>query len=528
MTGLLLLWTMAFCAAVAGIWLTVRGSWTYSLATLAVGVLALLIRFSYSDEVFYGLEYEDAYVYTVASLSGTQKHFAFDHGIEVCIVGSLASCQQTVTFTGHLAGFVSLLRGIETLVGFNVALPPNVGAFASALTATLLVWVGAAIYGSIWVGVVAGLIFASIPAVALYGGSGCSESVSALPLGVAFGAIAMARNSVNLRQWWAWQTVLLVAVLLAVSTRRENAALLVLLPLSVFCLPIANRPNLHQGWLAVAWVLVAIAIAVMIWPSVPSEVREFGQVSFGLSRLFETAPTVLRALFTVRWFGLTMIGALIGTFSGFLFAHNDGKNVPVHLALVAVGILMVGLYSAHIRSAYQLAGKSQEPFDFLRYLSNLGVCIALLAAPTIVQVWRLRGPWTPGVLAVSSLYLGWCTATALLLRQELTSVETEVRRDPARSAIEMQRQIGNHIPIVTIEPMLVQIYGDPTTQVVFLPSLTPGLVEEAAGQLLYVQYERYESSVDKRRYSEGFAALPLDGRELRRGNGWRLIAFGLP
>jgi hypothetical protein len=89
------------------------------------------------------------------------------------------------------------------------------------------------------------------------------------------------------------------------------------------------------------------------------------------------------------------------------------------------------------------------------------------------------------------------------------------------------RRGADRYPIVTLEPLVVQLHGNPSTKIISLPFLTPGLVRASGNGLLYLSQEHYENDVNRRRYAGGLSALPTTNIvEVSRGLGWAVIAMG--
>src|SRR5579864_7189306 len=80
----------------------------YSLYLLVAILVTLVWRFPKGSVLFLGMEYEDAYVYTVTARQilegnhigvGTKNYLT-----TVCDVGSLQTCQSATTYSGHYIG----------------------------------------------------------------------------------------------------------------------------------------------------------------------------------------------------------------------------------------------------------------------------------------------------------------------------------------------------------------------------------------------------------------------------------------
>lgn len=126
------------------------------------------------------------------------------------------------------------------------------------------------------------------------------------------------------------------------------------------------------------------------------------------------------------------------------------------------------------------------------------------------------------------MYIAVSASFAWTLRNDLSRDEIETRTTPALAAIDVAAELGLRYPLVTLEPMVVQIYGPPTTQVIAMPFLTSDRVQALGGRVLYLRQDHYQSDVDRRRYAEAFAALPSEQRILREGSGWSVLLLSTP
>ncbi len=88
------------------------------LALVLVSTIAF--RFPLETPFFHGLEYEDAYVYTVVGRQLSDSYRitpgSNPYLTTVCAVGSLEDCESTETFSGHYIGYpvtIALLAGVS-------------------------------------------------------------------------------------------------------------------------------------------------------------------------------------------------------------------------------------------------------------------------------------------------------------------------------------------------------------------------------------------------------------------------------
>lgn len=233
LVALCVLWAVVLCSAIAGAVVVTRCDLKTTASLILIISLALLLRIG-ADGPFYGLEYEDAYVYAAASKHLTAAGSGLEFGgLTVCAAGTATACSESEFYPGHLPGFPALLSAVELITGRGPWVPPLVGAMASSIAAIAVWWAAFGIYQSASAAAIAMALFAVTPVFALFGGSATSESVSALPIAVSVAATAMVRRSTAVKEWWIWHGLTLAAVILAVAIRRENVVLIGLLPAAI-------------------------------------------------------------------------------------------------------------------------------------------------------------------------------------------------------------------------------------------------------------------------------------------------------
>ena len=497
----------------------VTGRWRI---LVVIGLLALGTRIYPTG--FYGLEYEDAYVYAAAAKFADVapvEALASSLTVTVCAVGSLEACDESEGYPGHLNGYSALLRAVTALLGYAPAMYPAIGAVLGALTALSVWWAIFVLTGSVSAGIGGALLFATTPTLALYGGSAVSETASSFALGAWCGACAEALCGRSETPSRRWAIVAFAAAILAALIRREDA---LCLPLTALCVSYAHWPRLTQRArvaLVVTSIAVILPVAFLGARSVASELGEIGEVSFSMFRLLSTTPTILTALASPLYFGALLWVSLAGV----AVVVNRIRLRTVSPADIFVCSLVFALgawglsYGAHFRSVYQLAGVAVTPFEFLRYLSNTGVLLCVIAGVAIESA-RVHSPrWT--WVALSLMVAAGCVG-AWTLRRELADVEMSVRTEPARAALVAAAELGASVPILTLETYVAQLQGAPSAVVVSLRSLTKSHLKEMGEAVVYLEHDRYQNDVDRKRYAAGFAALPTRKQLLRQGNGWRV------
>jgi hypothetical protein len=526
-----LLWVLVICGGFVGSLRMLRRAPVQAIyATVAVG-LALALRLGHP--AFYGLEYEDAFVYAAAARALEASGGLGWQGLQVCAVGSLDNCREWELFPGHLPGLPAALRAAIVVLGDYSELAPNVGAVLSSLAALFIWWATKVITNSFAAAAGASIVFAATPVFAVYGGSACSESASAVPVAVALGALSMRRRVGATREGIWWRALALACAVLAFSIRRENAVFLVILPA---CLMAASKGvRTRSRYLTLApWIVLAGGAALLLSLSMVSEFGEYRQLSFSFHRFLTVLPVILIAFAHPKWFGLLAIVAVIGAIlaiRSWLRNLNPPTDDVALIGCAGVTLVMMAMYAAHVRSTYQLLDVPVEPFDFLRYLNNVAVPTTILIGGAIealvVAIFLRRSVWVYTLTALVALsYIGANVAGSKMLRDELTASEHQARIEPALQSLEVAAASDYTMPVITLEPMVLQVFAHPSAKVISLPFLTKDHLREHEGRALYISQDHYSSEADRQRYGDAFDVLPERRVERRRGRGWRIVSFG--
>ena len=150
MLGMLwVLWGIVLVGGLLGVWSLLRSSPRQLFLVLLIPLIAFALRGGITTGHFYGLEYEDAFVYAAASrwIASTGSDASFG-GLTVCAVGSLEHCSMSERFPGHLPGLPALLYAAQSFVGFHRWLAPTIGALVSSMAVLVVWWAAWVIYQS--------------------------------------------------------------------------------------------------------------------------------------------------------------------------------------------------------------------------------------------------------------------------------------------------------------------------------------------------------------------------------------------
>jgi hypothetical protein len=487
-------------------------------------MLTLLWRVPTEGTFFHGLEYEDSYVYTVAgrqmseNVGPTSVPADSPYSINVCEIGSLKACKQWESFPEHLIGYPYVISEFSRALGYT----PSVGSFinllASCITSLLVFCIALLISADLNVASLAGIIFAITPVFAVYGLETSAEPFSNVYVILVVWLYLRLCDSGQLGRssqaitWIAYSA----ALLFSQTIKREDILLAAIMPIMLpFILPPGNsrRPEKYTlGVLIIGTSALAaiLSIKIHLLQTSSSEVELLRQFPMTPLHLATFVVGFLRSFFVNEWYG----GTVFAVMAGVVIAVIRRGRALLPIVLLTAYIL---LYAFHIRSYYEMRSGLIEPRAALRFSMNVMALWAVVAGQGIGSIatslvrsrtWNRREQLSVccgGTLAAVTLVVAFIAA--LHLRQSAVKDERMSRLDPAFSAIHFTSLDGTQFdPVVTMEPLIIQMYAAPTIQVVNLESIgsdTLRLISPNGGSdLIFLNETDTQSDVDMDRYGE--------------------------
>lgn len=492
---------------------------------LCVLVLTLLWRIPPDGHFYHGLEYEDSYVYTVAARQlldhtpGNEAPIGFPYSISTCAAGSLRSCSDWQTFSEHLIGSAYAFSAYSKLMGYT----PDVGgwvALCAALVSCCLIAAIASIISEDSMAATSGaVIFAITPVFAVQGLESSAEPVSNAAISiVVFLLVYALRYLSGLSVWRAilvWMALAL-SVAFAMTVKRENALLLLAVPLLLVTLDPRDawagprRRSYIVGVLSLSVVCGLFALRLNIvhtggWEfSLVSQFRPTPHVVFRIALAF------LRSLVVPAWY----LCGFVFVVWGMIASRREKLSLAVTLLLLGY----LALYALHIRGYYEMRSGESDPRAALRFEMSLMSLWSLLGGLGVAAAFRRFGflrlsrqTW-PAIIG-GCMVLGLLTlsyADTRSLRMDAVEDEAQIRVAPAVKAAQLDSERAEYI--ITFEPLVVQMYADSDTKVLDIDVIsmdqcrTLGLLSGAARAIL-IDEDIHHSAADADRYSEQLSFL---------------------
>lgn len=487
--------------------------------------LTLLWRIPADGVFFHGLEYEDSYIYTVAGrqlaehVGPTSIAVDSPYSINACGVGSLKACQQWESFPEHLIGYPYVISIVSRVLGYS----PSVGSFinllASCITGLLVFCIALLISDDPNVASLGGAIFAITPVFAVYGLETSAEPFSNVCIALVVWLYLRLCDSYQLRRrgqivtWIAYSA----ALLFAQNIKREDILLAAIMPIMLPFMLQAGKLGRRERYTVGALVIVTSALTVIL--SVKMHLVQTSSNEVELARQFPMTPRhlaafvagFLRSFSVSKWYG----GTVFAVVAGAIVTCRRRGCALLPLILLAAYIL---LYASHIRSYYEMKSGLVEPQAALRFSMNFMALWAIVAGLGIgsmvtnasrSRTWNRRrhlSNWCAGTGLVVVLVVAF--VATVHLREYAVEDETISRLAPAVGAMHFASHVGGQSDfIVTMEPLVIQMYADPATRIVDLESVDPDTLQALISMgdhshLIFLKETDRLSDDDLSRYGE--------------------------
>jgi len=189
------------------------------------------MKYPLHSQFFYGLEYEDAYIFNASS---RQLNYSANPGphpflTSSCSVGSLVDCQINGTYSGHLIGFPAVTSFAHRIFGFNPNSISFINLLASLLSTALVFLISQKLLSNTIFGLASVAVFSSTPVINVFHTSSLSETFSSTAI-LIFLLLYLEQLDQSERGGFRDAKLLILATVLAmffaVLVKRENLLLL--------------------------------------------------------------------------------------------------------------------------------------------------------------------------------------------------------------------------------------------------------------------------------------------------------------
>jgi hypothetical protein len=270
-----------------------------------------------------------------------------------------------------------------------------------------------------------------------------------------------------------------------------------------------------------------------LWETTGREVELAKTFPLTASRLVTFFLGFAQSFFVAKWY----MGAILAVAAGAIVSIRR-RGLSLVPLILFIGCFMI--YALHIRRYCEMQSVIIEPYSALRFSMNFMCLWSLLAGIGIgavimkARALRLyaehrRASANVGCCLMACLIVTSCVLTKQI-RDDAVEDETNVRISPAQRALHFAAtgsQPSDYI--VTLEPLIVQMYSDTTVNVVDLSAVNSEqlralITSDETSSLVAVEEAGRESKADFVRYGDQLRYLhSLPASDLYRADNFAIV-----
>lgn len=437
-------------------------------------IIFVLIRLLFLAFPFWGLEYEDAFIYndTGRFLNYSYDFQSMPFKCQSCTDGSYLDCVEYGSYGGHFLTIPIILSLVNSIFGYHLT---NI--FFLNLTFSVLALILVFIFYKRYnmrdiFSLSSFIILLSItPFLTIFNTSGLAETISSFfVIGFIFSIYFSSENHFKIPSAHFWLSILFL--FLAIATKRENLTLLVFMLIIPFIRYIYNQKPLTKSFylsIGLSTLLsLSFAYLVNLFGIENNESGDIGSKTFSIEYLIVNLKQLFFAIINIRYWGITgflFFGVII------LVAYKRHLQ-KFGLMTLVLSLLYMIVYSTHYRSYYQVVYNLTHPFETLRYSTNYLPLILLFIA-TVPSQFSENKP-----LSRFEFKLGKVILVSILITLIINSFQTRVNfsKDEYLSRIqpvtELLKLSDYNDIIISDIPIIFRCYANENQRIVDLFSLT--------------------------------------------------------
>lgn len=482
--------------------------------TIIIILIAIYIRTP--AELWFGLEYEDAYEYIYSA-----HLFANDESIRnnslnpICIYGNIESCNQYANLP-HPTGLPILLSNLISIFGENLYYASYASIIFTGISTYLIYKSIVDLTSNKTSALITSILFLITPGSILFGTSSLAEPTSAALLASSLWSANKLSSNHSTYSKYSFEvitqmTVLISSTILAIYVKREATFLLLLIIIALFKFVYSIRENselslrIYKSPIVIAYLLIAVLISPTIFETTlnmeavnPTEMK-----AFSLDYAQKWAHFYLY-VFTSNLFYLLTIPFLL-----FFVNYKTCKNY--YLYFISTGIC-ISLFISFSQSYYAVKYGEIPYFHFQRYTIQILPIIAIISSISICKfVDLVRGTKISYVIAIfiivsSSIMI---TNTGIKIRDQFVNEEKTTRILPIQMAC---RNIKNGDLVIANDIILFQMFCPKDVKYVSMSMLGYGVdidlvFGKSTSKNIYIYTNGNELAMYKTRYSASYLII---------------------
>lgn len=468
----------------------------------------LILRFSFFIMPFWGLEYEDSFIFNEISRMIYYGHDLITENLAVatCVDGSISNPLTLGIYGGHFAMFPYVVSLFHNLFGYHESNIFIVNTFFSILIPVFLYFMKKNIGISNRDIVI--FVFLSIltPFLATYNTSGFSETFSSfiifyfilLVLSLKKKLFNSSIQNLN-KKSVIYSTVLLVILfLIAIYTKRENIVLIFPV-LSVIFVSKENTPNRYFIFLTLTLfsILILYFIIHNTWNIETLESSSINGNTFSTTHFLINIKSLLIGFFSFDIWGITGLLFITGFVLFVVKLTYEKKIEQIEFVLLIAIFSYIFVYSSHYRSYYHEINPVENPQDSLRYATNytpIMLLFIMLLFRRFVNHLKINGLFC--INSVVIIFFGFFYS--MQFRQKMHKIEALELINEMKNTLQLNQ---SRYPIITDRPSLYRCYTNDNERVIDYYALPELILDEKnfEGQFILIHFANNE--IEKERFN---------------------------
>ena len=410
-------------------------------------VLTLLFKYNYGTH-FYGLEYEDAYVFSFCARQFLYDIFPTSFLIDAVSVGSLTEPMLTSTYGGHFIMYPTFLSLFTNIFGWS----PTILSIANTSIAFFILLILSILPKNQENWFILPVLYCCAPIIHLFTTCFLSEIFSSF-ICLVFVYTYFRRKSI-------YNYVLcLISFLVAIMCKRENLALLTLPTIEIIYLVLWKyRCEIKKYTGEILKYTSLLLIVCIYFLSVQNvfdiekiESQDIENSTFSICYLSILFPAFIKAMFSFKAFSLVLTATIAWLI--YFFFHNKKMSLDIVFPLTLFFAYLL-LYTSHYRGYFFIKEGHVSSFETYRYINNFFYLLPIMFLP-------LRSKLVKPIKFIVCIALAFSLYNTYSLRFKMSETEYQERFKVAKTvSTYIQANSSNSVLICENILLYQNICGD--------------------------------------------------------------------
>ncbi|KAA6332459.1 hypothetical protein EZS27_019038 [termite gut metagenome] len=389
----------------------------YWIRILFLLVLALLFKNDWGIH-FYGLEYEDAYVFNFIARQFAHNIYSHSFLTDGILVGSMEDPIIMGTYGGHFITYPVFMSYFYRFLGFESHYICYINTFIEFLSLSILSIFPIKINKTNF-GFLLPILYCIAPIMNVFSNTGFSETFSSF---ICLSFLLSAALYIENKSWYNC-FFCIICLLLSFVCKRENVCLLIV-PFSYvvwnYCRDkIVNKMDLVL-FISSSFVLILYLTYIQnIFNIEQIESTDINSSTFSIHYFIQLFPIFIKSLFSINYFSISIYVLVVSAF--FVWKRNEYWTL-IFIILFAIYLL---LYSLHYRGYFFVKYNELSVFETFRYINNFYYLVPLIAASALYKLFIKSKKWI--IYLSCTVILIFSLSATFNFRKELSLIEDEDR-----------------------------------------------------------------------------------------------------